>query len=542
MINIAMQERSKLSFLISISVCIAVMGASYAGNGKEQPAHLSVQISDESTGELTEARVRITHADGQIANIPEVGIGVMYGRDGRVDGYSFQPDGAFYVDGGFEMDMQPGSYKLVISKGFEFLASEYDFDLSPGDRITKNIALKRWIDMPARGWYSADDHIHIQRSPRENPYILKWIAAEDVHVGALLRMGDFWTTYFEQYAFGDEGVYEDKGRVLTPGQEEPRTHEIGHTISLMADEAVRMDEEYYYYDRLFDRVHELNGLSGYAHQGMSFHGYRGMTMDVLVGKIDFLELLQFCVEEGPMHTDHFYFFLDLGFKLTATGGSDFPWCGVWPNPETGVSERITQIGNARFYTYVGDSFSFDKWKDSFKAGHTFVSSGPMIDLKVNGALPGDVVKVKKGQTLRISAKAFGHPDKAPLRGLEIMGHGQVLKSVSAEEANQSGAERIIDLELPADVGIWIAARCTAAKCQTAHTTPVYVSVDGGGFHNPATTQENLDQAEKYLREIEEEIAERADRARYQAWRYKEGLEERIAETRKIIAELRTKLK
>ena len=99
--------------------------------------------------------------------------------------------------------------------------------------------------MPARGWYSADDHIHIRRSPRENPYILKWIAAEDVHVGALLRMGDSWRTYFEQYAFGDEGVYEDKGRVLTPGQEEPRTHEIGHTISLMADDTVRMEEEYY---------------------------------------------------------------------------------------------------------------------------------------------------------------------------------------------------------------------------------------------------------------------------------------------------------
>ena len=93
-----MQERSKLSFLIT--VCITVMGASYAADGKEPLARLSVQISDKSTGQSTEARVRITHADGQLASIPEVGISVMYGRDSRVDGYSFQPDGAFYVDGG----------------------------------------------------------------------------------------------------------------------------------------------------------------------------------------------------------------------------------------------------------------------------------------------------------------------------------------------------------------------------------------------------------------------------------------------------------
>ena len=145
--------------------------------------------------------------------------------------------------------------------------------------------------MPARGWYSADDHIHIRRSPRENPLILKWVAAEDIHVGALLQMGDFWTTYFAQYAWGKDGNYREKNRLLTPGQEEPRTHEVGHTISLAADDFVRFKNEYYLYDHVFDRVHELDGLTGYAHQGMSFHGYRGMTMDILQEKVDFLELL-----------------------------------------------------------------------------------------------------------------------------------------------------------------------------------------------------------------------------------------------------------
>ncbi|MCZ6674129.1 MAG: hypothetical protein O7C75_14460, partial [Verrucomicrobia bacterium] len=285
----------RIQLLMVAGTCLALAGTTF-GQAEDPLSRLVVKITDATTGEPTEARVRLININDKDAEIPAVGIGVMYGRFDRAEGYAFQSDGAFYVDGGFEIEVVPGNYRLTISKGFEYLAKEIELELTPGGNTTKRAALERWINMPERGWYSADDHIHIRRSPRENPYILTWIAAEDVHVGAMLRMGDFWSTYYEQYAFGDEGVFEDEGRVLTPGQEEPRTHEIGHTISLIADDAARFQKEYYFYDRVFDRVHELNGLTGYAHQGMSFHGYRGMTLNILQENVDFLELLQFCVD------------------------------------------------------------------------------------------------------------------------------------------------------------------------------------------------------------------------------------------------------
>ena len=84
-----------------------------------------------------------------------------------------------------------------------------------------------------------------------------------------------------------------------------------------------MTRDYYSFDRLFDRVHELGGVTGFAHQGMSFHGYRGMVLNTLRGKTDFLELAQFCVPEGPLPVQHYYHFLDMGYKLTALAGSDF---------------------------------------------------------------------------------------------------------------------------------------------------------------------------------------------------------------------------
>jgi len=123
------------------------------------------------------------------------------------------------------------------------------------------------------------------------------------------------------YAFGARGRYQEAGRLLSPGQEEPRTPEIGHTISLGARDFVRIQPDYYSFDKLFDRVHALGGVTGFAHQAMSFHGCRGMALNTIRGKTDFLELAQFCVAEGPLLVQHYYEFLDMGFKLTALAGS-----------------------------------------------------------------------------------------------------------------------------------------------------------------------------------------------------------------------------
>jgi hypothetical protein len=486
----------------------------------------------------TPVRVRFLAADGSVATPPESAIAVQYGQNDQAQGFASQPDGAFYVEGPFELALTPGTWRLSISKGNEHLAQQHEIVLGVGEEVHRTYRLERWVDMPARGWYSADDHIHIRRSPRENPLILKWVAAEDIHVGALLQMGDFWTdSYFSQYAWGPEGVYQVEDRFLTSGQEEPRTHALGHTISLAADELVRFQNEYYHYDQVFDRVRELGGVAGYAHQATSyyFRGHRGMTLDVLRQKVDFVEVLQFCggFTTEVMRTQSYYQFLDLGFRLTATAGSDFPWCGVqggWP----------ARIGNARFYSKVEGPFSFERWRQSLRAGHTFVSSGPVVELAVNGRLPGDDLAVAKGARLRIVARANGHPGQVPLRELEIVGHQEVLHRVTADDPGQSPAEISLDLELPVEHGLWIAARCRAGDQQVAHTTPVYVSVDGGGFHNPETAGHYLDLSERFLQELEREMERPSGDVSRQAYRYRRGLAVRIAETREVIGELRAR--
>ncbi len=511
-------------------------------------ASLSVRIVDAQTGQPTPVRVRLRNEKGERPKvrgavavsesaipIPRQAIAVMFGTNDRAEGYAIQPDGSFYVDGSFDVRLPPGTYQLAISKGFEYLRETQTIELKPAGSLTREYKMRRWMDMPARGWYSADDHIHLRRSPADNHAIAQWIAAEDVHVGNLLRMGDFWTTYFEQYAFGDRGRYTEAGRLLSPGQEEPRTPEIGHTISLGASDFVRMQPDYYSYDKLFDRVHALGGVTGFAHQAMSFYGYRGMALNTLRGKTDFLELAQFCVPEGPLAVQHYYEFLDMGFKLTALAGSDFPWCGL--GPEYGFTEpRFAQIGNARFYAYAGGALTFERYIAALQAGRTFVTTGPMLFLTVNGKMPGDVIDVAPGTRLKISAEAYGTGGQVPLRAIEIVGHSKVL----ARREGKDVAHLTVDLELPVDHGIWIAAKCDAGQGQVAHTTPVYVTVNGGGFHNPPMMRRNLEVAEGYLKEVEQDLANPASNLDRQASRHRAQLERQIAEARTQLKTMATR--
>jgi hypothetical protein len=270
-------------------------------------------------------------------------------------------------------------------------------------------------------------------------------------------------------------------------------------------------------------------VTGFAHQGLSFHGYRGMALNTLRGKNDFLEVAQFCVPEGPLALDHYYMFLDLGIRLTALAGSDFPWCGR--TPADGASARqLAQIGNARFYTYVGGALSFERWFAALKAGHTFVTTGPMVLLTIDGRIPGDTLDVAPGTRVRIRAEALGQPAQVPLTSLEIVGHGRVLA-----RADGSGAARLAaELELPIERGMWIAARAQAGAAQAAHTTPVYVTVNGGSFVNPDTLDARLQAAGGYLDEIESELADPGKNIDSQASRHRAQLERQIAEARALI--------
>ena len=91
------------------------------------------------------------------------------GRDDRPERYGYQPDSSFYVDGMFTMSLAEGKYSMYLSKGTEYVDQYHIIKLAGGESKELEYEMKKWISMADSGWYSADDHIHIRRSPRETP-------------------------------------------------------------------------------------------------------------------------------------------------------------------------------------------------------------------------------------------------------------------------------------------------------------------------------------------------------------------------------------
>jgi hypothetical protein len=295
---------------------------------------------------------------------------------------------------------------------------------------------------------------------------------------------------------------------------------------------VRETEQYFLYDKVFDAVHAQGGLTGYAHINSGlFHVHRDMSLNIPRGKVDFGEILQF----NHLGTDLYYDFLNLGCKLTASAGSDVPWGGT--------------IGEVRVYAYLGEEpFSADAWFVAFKRGRTFASSGPMVDLRVNEAMPGDELAVQDERPLRIRARAWGDPQRMKPITLEIVRHGDVIRSAQSTASDPSEVE--VDFEVDAGQGFWIAARVRSGEGTSAHTTPVYVVREGLRFWKYDRVEELLGKRAESLRQIEEIVAEAKqldsegklvnDRYRQQLARQGNALLDRVREVRGVYEELRAK--
>jgi len=277
-------------------------------------------------------------------------------------------------------------------------------------------------------------------------------------------------------------------------------------------------------------VHAQGGLTGYAHVNSGiFHVHRDMSINVPREKVDFVEILQF----NQLGTGLYYEFLNLGCKLTASSGSDVPWGGT--------------IGEGRAYACLGKKpFSADAWFEAFRKGRTFTTSGPMLEFRVDNALPGDELRLKSDRKLRVRARAWGDPQRmAPVK-LEIVRHGEVIRS--AESGNPHRPEVELDFRVDASHGCWLAARAHGGDGTSAHTTPVYVVREGLRFWKFDGLATLLDKRESSLAQIEQIVVEarrddaegKLERDRYRKQLALQGdlLLQRVALARKLYKDLR----
>lgn len=361
----------------------------------------------------------------------------------------------FYVDGHGRTQLASGRYRLTANRGIEYGVASTAVDITAGEVTRIDLTPHRWIDMPALGWYSADDHLHITRTPADDDRIGTWMRAEDLHIANLLQMGT--AEHFDitpQYAFGDAGVHRAGDTQLVSGQEHPRTHVLGHTIILGAAAAIDRRDSYLLYQGFWEETRRLGGAAGYAHFGTG-QARNGLAVDAPSGLLSFIEVLQFDLP----YFDVWYELLNLGTRLAPTAGTDYPCIPSLP-------------GRERFYTRVEGAPTRASWVEGVRHGRTFVTNGPMLDFNVDGANTGDELQLESPRDVHIRGRVRFDPARDDVQGLQLIRNGVV----EAESGALSAAgEIVLDSAAPVRESTWFALRAIGNKVgETRMTTPWYL--------------------------------------------------------------------
>ena len=378
-----------------------------------------------------------------------------------------------YIDGTCQGWLPRGKVVVDVSRGFEYEPLRQVVELKPGQRELV-VRIKRCADMNAQRWFGGDTHVHFlgERGAHREA------SGEDLNVVNLLasQWGHLFTNAED---FIGRPTVSHHGRTIVYCSQENRQHILGH-MSLLGlkshvspwcsdgpDEAEMGGTIETTLARWADACHAQGGTVIIPHMP---NPNAELAALLATGRADALEMT------GHAKYSHleYYRYLNCGYRLPLAGGTDKMDSGV-------------PVGLCRTYVYIppNEEFNHGNWCRNLCRGRTFISSGPLLRLSVNGCRLGDTVRLTgNGGTVELAAAA---DSIFPLHVLQIVQDGNV---VASTEERRGARTLRVKAAVKVSRHTWFAARCAGPKYEArphhdcwrrgifAHTSPVYVAVGG----------------------------------------------------------------
>ena len=489
-LTVETQERGRrTSHRLSVGEALR-RGASTDGKARLEAVHrertwVQVTIKDTATGKPVAARVHFSGPHGEYY--------APYGHHTVINDNWFEDYGAdvklgqmnyAYVPGRFQTHLPVGEVYVEATKGFEYRPLRQRVRIARGQKELE-LCLDRAADWRARDWVTADTHVHFI-SPQT-----AYLQGQGEGLNLINLLATQWGRLFTNAGdiTGQAGVQGDD-TIVWVGTEN-RHHVLGH-ISMLGthgDPVYPMcaggPSEAYVGDpderTLADWADECRRKDGVVVRPHFPEPNCENPADIVLGKFDALEIRSYAVPgSGPLDEytlREYYRYLNCGYRVACVGGTDKMSAGM-------------PVGGVRTYAQLDPdrSFDFGNWASAVRAGRTFSTSGPLIELEVEGRSLGSEIRLSGGNgTVEVRAAA---ECAWPITRLDVVMNGQVVAGATAPK----GAGR---LELREKVRVkgtsWLAARCGSnlrvQHCWpifvAAHTSPVYVVVPGMELFNPS---------------------------------------------------------
>jgi hypothetical protein len=436
-----------------------------------------VRVNDAATGQPTPVRIRFASLDEKHYYAPfgRTPYGPLLGKPNDFSGGNVILDRQYaYIDGSCEIQLPSGPFTVEVAKGPEYKRLRRDITLGPG-KIALRLEMDRWINLRDSGWHSGDIRAF---GPPPHDALLEG-AAEDLAVVNLLALEapsrDF-PRYPHLLAFsGQRPAVEVPGHMVVVNTFNSHPH-LGSLCLLNCHRIVyplrfgrpRLDN--WTVADWCDQCHRKGGLVVWKHEFPWFERRPNLgeaLADLILGKVDALELLWRGTDFDP---ELYFTLLQSGLTIPVVAGSGKLGIGV-------------TLGSPRTYACVapGTEFDYGSWIDAVRAGHTFVTFGPLVLLTVGGQDPGTMMDLTSAESkihVRAEARSWESFDR-----LQILANGKVVASTAG---SGKGTPAVLEAELALPAGGWVLARCierrkavkTEEEVVTALTSPVYVRVAG----------------------------------------------------------------
>lgn len=463
------------------------------------PGVIRGALRDGATGQPAAAKLRVVDmATGQ-EYVPEHAIKSMPQKAAPgVKKY-------FYARGKYEIAVPPGRYQIEVVRGICHEQAISNAEVGASLTQVRDIDIPLLSDMHAMRWYSGNTHTHyhleIDEDPDDRLRMVPPAEALDVSVISYLVRGD--SPYItNRYPIGRLPDFSRDGTLMDMGEEARNNKgfvDFGYGHCLFLNIPRRIDPastgllsrdgkapDFPTLSMLCEEAKRIGGTTVWAHNGS------GMEVPVAVaqGHVDAYNL------GDGLNADYerYYRFLNCGFHLPASTGTDW-WI----------------YDHNRVFVQVDGSFSYDSWIAGLRAGRTFVSNGPLLELSVNGNPPG--ASFDASERVHVRARAIS---RLPFDRLQIVQDGAIV----AEQPAVDRREAILEREIPVEQGGWLAARVeSSAKTHAlwgvfAHSSPVYYRVPNMPFRRAEAAGAFVDEIERSVRFIRKsyKFASDADRA------------------------------
>ncbi len=401
------------------------------------PGTLDFAVTDAETGDALDARIQIT--EGQAPLVEFLGRKTFFTElDDR---------------GAAELTVAPGDYVFTVAHGGGFLGTGENVEVTvePGAEQQLDVALEMLARPNENGWYASDMHHHADQLEGTTPPAD--LARAELAAGLDLIFVSDHDSLVNLPELQE--IADSRGIPFIPSVELSSSWGHFNAYPLTVGETLQIDTATATVQEVFAEARRLGADAIQSNHPFIPYGYlSSLEAGKVPGSFDAgFELLEL---NGPEDDAKVFEragqLWSAGHRFYLSGGSDAH--DVWNDDS----------GEIRAYVQVPGEISADGFVAGLKAGHAYVTRGPLIDPDV---LFGDTLKLTEGETRDLG---FDLTAAGGLKEAVLVGPDGPIETVAFDDAPSTGRA---EFTLP-ETASWVALTVTDQNDKMAFSNPVWI--------------------------------------------------------------------